>query len=200
MLGGKQVKLYLVEGTPGGLTTAEITNWTGHVVTAPRSRLADLCVREEARRTGVYLLLGDDPEALGGQRCFVGEADEIASALSQHRGVLGMDFWDRVLIVTSKDANLTKVHRRYLESRLIRVAVKAGRSHVENGEQPPPPPALPEADVSDMDFFVDQLRTVLPVLGFNVLRGLAVAQAPAQPSAAQPTVSPEFWLPVPKRA
>lgn len=74
-MGGKQVKLFLVEGTPGGLTTAEITNWTGHLVTGPRSRLADLLVREEAKRTGVYILLGDDPEALGGLRCYIGEAD-----------------------------------------------------------------------------------------------------------------------------
>lgn len=28
-MNGKQVKLFLVDGTPGGLTTAEITNCTG---------------------------------------------------------------------------------------------------------------------------------------------------------------------------
>lgn len=47
-MGGKQVKLFLVDGTPGGLTTAEITNWTGHVVIGPRSKLADLLARDEA--------------------------------------------------------------------------------------------------------------------------------------------------------
>lgn len=31
-MSGKQIKLFLVDGTPGGLTTAEITNWTGHVL------------------------------------------------------------------------------------------------------------------------------------------------------------------------
>jgi hypothetical protein len=56
---GKQIKLFLVDGTPGGLTTAEITNWTGHVFSARRSDLADLLKREEAQRTGVYLLLGN---------------------------------------------------------------------------------------------------------------------------------------------
>lgn len=60
-MAGKQVKLFLVNGTPGGLTTAEITNLTGHVVSGPRSRLADLLQRGEAGRTGAYLLLGDDP-------------------------------------------------------------------------------------------------------------------------------------------
>ena len=28
-MSGKQIKLFLIDGTPGGLTTAEITNWTG---------------------------------------------------------------------------------------------------------------------------------------------------------------------------
>jgi len=36
-MAGQQIKLFLVDGTPGGLTTAEITNWTGHVLHARRS-------------------------------------------------------------------------------------------------------------------------------------------------------------------
>src|SRR5664280_2488722 len=113
-MGGKQVKLFLVDGTPGGLTTAEITNWTGHVVIGPRSKLADLLARDEARRTGAYLLLGDDPEAVGGIRCYVGEADELRTRLKEHNGSLrGKEFWDRVVIISSKDANLTKAHGRY---------------------------------------------------------------------------------------
>ena len=35
-MSGKQIKLFLVDGTPGGLTTAEITNWTGHLISARR--------------------------------------------------------------------------------------------------------------------------------------------------------------------
>ena len=42
--------------------TAEILNWTGHLITAPRSRLADLIQRPEATRTGVYFLTGTDPD------------------------------------------------------------------------------------------------------------------------------------------
>ena len=30
-MGGKQLRLFLVDGTPGGLTTAQIMNWTGQV-------------------------------------------------------------------------------------------------------------------------------------------------------------------------
>jgi hypothetical protein len=34
----------------------------------------------------------------------------------------------------------------------------------------PPIPGLPEADASDMDYFVSQLQIVLPVLGVNAIR------------------------------
>lgn len=83
-MNGKQVKLFLVDGTPGGLTTAEITNWTGSVLSARRSDLAELLRREEAERTGAYLLLGEDEDAVGDTRCYVGEADVVATRLRAH--------------------------------------------------------------------------------------------------------------------
>lgn len=171
-MSGKQIKLFLVDGSPGGLSTAEITNWTGHVLTGPRSDLAELLRRPEASRTGVYLLLGDDESAVGNARCYVGEADVVGDRLRSHHRE--KDFWDRVVVITSKDTNLTKSHGRYLESRLIALATTAARSSVENGTAPPAPP-LPEADRSDMDYFVDQLHIVLPVLGVNVFRSRATA-------------------------
>lgn len=188
-MAGKQVKLFLVDGTPGGLTTAEITNWTGHVLTARRSDLGELLRREEARRTSVYLLLGSDEDAVGGTRCYVGEADVIADRLRVHQRE--KDFWDKVVIITSKDANLTKSHVRYLESRLIALAAKAERVSLENGTNPPPT-ALPEADQSDMEYFLDQLHVILPVLGVNAIRVREVARpAPVVPEAA---ASPVFRL------
>lgn len=172
-MNGKQIKLFLVDGSAGGLSTAEITNWTGSVLTAPRSDLAELLRRPEAARTGVYLLLGDDETAIGNIRCYIGEADIVADRLRQHNR--DKDFWDRVVVITSKDTNLTKSHGRYLESRLIALATQAARASVANGTAPPAPP-LPEADQSDMDYFADQLHIILPVLGVNVFRSRSTAR------------------------
>ena len=186
-MNGKQVKLFLVDGTPGGLTTAEITNWTGHVLSARRSDLADLLRREEAERTGVYLLLGEDETAVGDTRCYIGEADVVATRLRNH--VKEKSFWNQV-VVTSKDTNLTKSHGRYLESRLIELATAAGRVTLENGTAPPTP-RLPEADASDMEYFLGQLQIVLPVLGVNAIR---VRPTRTSTGAAEPTQSPIFAL------
>lgn len=174
-MSGKQIRLFLVEGTPGGLTTAEIPNWTGHILTGPRSNLSKLMSREETARTGVYFLLGGDE--LGETRCYIGEAEVIRNRLKEHGK--GKDFWDRVVVVTSKDANITKGHARYLESRLITLAKSAGRVTLDNNNATEMP-KLPEADVSDMDEFVAQLQIVLPVLGVNAVRVKAAPTAPVE--------------------
>lgn len=168
-MSGKQIKLFLVDGTAGGVTTAEITNWTGHILTGRRSDLAELLQREEVGRTGVYLLLGEDADATGKTRCYIGETDAINDRLRYHSKDKNKAFWDRVVVITSKDENLTKSHVRYLESKLIQLAGEAGRVTLENGTAPPMP-RLPEADRSDMDYFVSQLRIILPVLGVNAIR------------------------------
>lgn len=38
---GRSISLFLVDGTPNGLLTSEIMNWTGHVLTGPRSKLVE---------------------------------------------------------------------------------------------------------------------------------------------------------------
>jgi hypothetical protein len=152
-------------------------NWTGHVVAAPRSDLAVLLRRSETSRTGIYILLGDDPESFGGTLAYIGEGDEVRTRLRQHaraEELGGKDFWDRAIVLTSKDANLTKAHARYLESRLITLAQQARRSRLINGTAPPPP-SLPEADISDMEYFIAQAKIILPVLGVNILRSAAAA-------------------------
>jgi hypothetical protein len=184
---GKSVRLFLADGTPGGLLTAEIMNWTGHVVAAPRSDLAALLQRPESRRTGIYILLGDDPNSLGGTIAYIGEGDDVSKRLYQHarpEDQGGKDFWDRAIVLTSKDSNLTKAHVRYLESRLISLAQQANRALLDNGTAPTPLP-LPEADISDMEYFIAQARIVLPVLGVNLLRAVSSpAPTPSQPKEA----------------
>jgi hypothetical protein len=172
MTKGRTLKIFLVDGAPNGLLTAEIMNWTGHVITGPRTRLAELVQRPEIKRTAVYFLVGPESGTGLGTQVYIGETDDAKSRLAMHnrpedKG--GKDFWERVCVVTSKDANLTKGHIKYLESRLITMAKQAGRCELVNGTDPEYD-GLPEADRSDMEFFLEQIQTLLPVLGFEFMR------------------------------
>lgn len=166
---GQTVRLFLVEGTSTGIITAEIMNWTGHLLVAPRSKLAEALVRDEATRTGVYILVGDDPDAPGKPRIYVGEGDNVRDRLKMHAKDPSKEFWTRVIVITSKDTNLTKAHVRYLENRLVQLAKLTGRASVANGNQPSAK-LLPESDVADMEFFLKQLQLALPIVGVDALR------------------------------
>ncbi|MBV7282443.1 GIY-YIG nuclease family protein [Corynebacterium sp. TAE3-ERU30] len=186
-MNGKQVRLYLVDGTVGGLMTAEILNWTGHMLRARRKDLARLKNREEAQRTGVYVLFGTNED--GEPAAYIGEGDNVIRRLENHNA--RKDFWEDVVIITSKDMNLTKAHVRYLESELIRLAKSIGRTYLYNSVSPTGGAALPEADQSDMHYFITQIRILMPVLGFDIFRGrttpLPAAKGSTAPVAASPT-------------
>ncbi|MCZ2960280.1 DUF4357 domain-containing protein [Acinetobacter baumannii] len=171
---GKSVKLFLADGTPNGILTAEIINWTGHVLSAPRSKLAELIQRDECTKTGVYFLISHDPENPLYPRVYIGESDDVANRLKQHNRTEesgGIDFWEKVCLVTSKDQNLTKSHIKYLESRLMDIAKQNGQCQLENGTAHNYS-RLPESDIADMEFFLEQIQIVLPVLGYDFLKDL----------------------------
>lgn len=199
MTQGRSIRLFLVDGSPSGLLTAEIMNWTGHALTGPRTRLPELVKRPECSRTGVYFLVGPDPDNTARPLVYIGESDDVAKRLKQHnqpedKG--GKDFWERVCLITSKDQNLTKAHVKYLESRLIALATASGRCGLKNGTAHDYT-VLPEADQADMAFFIEQIRTILPVLGFEFLRE-ATAKPATQDQISQPYTSPVFELNLPK--
>lgn len=166
---GRSLRLFLVDGTATGLITVEIINWTGHALVAPMSRLQDLVKRPETGRSGIYFLMGDDPKDPTRARLYIGESDNVRDRLYQHQKSDAKDYVSRVCVITSKDTNLTKGHVRYLEARLIEMAKQAGRVTLDNGTRPPRP-ALPEADVADMEFFLTQVAIVMPVVQFDFLR------------------------------
>lgn len=191
MMNGKTIRLYLVNGSPTDILTAEIINWTGKIIVAPRSQLAELAKREEVKRTGVYILVGPDPDAAMRDAVYFGEGDNVLTRLTAHDKDENKDFWTQCAVVISKDQNITKSHGRYLESRLISTAHQAGRAKIHNGTAPPLPP-LPEPDIADMEYFLGQLQMVLPVLGFNFLQPKPVVTPPDGGSA--DTESPLFVL------
>lgn len=180
MSSGKSIRIFLFDGTPTGLRTAEIPNWTGHVVVAPRARIQEALLRPEGTKTGVYLLVGEEA---GRPIVYVGEGDCIADRVRTHAKDADKAFWERVCLITSKDVNLTKAHVRYLESRLVQIIKQSNRAQVTNGNEPTPK-ILPEADISDMEFFLSQLQILLPTVGMDFLRP-AVTAPPTDAAKAQ---------------
>ncbi|WP_339898485.1 GIY-YIG nuclease family protein [uncultured Gilvimarinus sp.] len=155
------IKLFLVHGSPSGLRTAEVSNWSGKAIAAPRTEMSDLLRRDELNSPGFYLLTGVDPES-GDGTIYVGEAENVSTRLKGHAT---KDFWNAVTVFVSKDENLTKAHIRYLEGVLIDKANTNSNSIVMNSVGSGA--RLPESDAAEMDVFLEKCLQLLPVLGIS---------------------------------
>ena len=156
------IKLFLPRGDAKSLRTAEISNWTGKAIAAPRTELDELLQREELDKAGVYILSGSDPLS-GSPRAYIGEAEVIRERL-KHKT---KEFWISAIVFVSKDENLTKAHVRYLENRVLTEAAQVGRCTLEQNQ--PGGAKLPESDREDMEVFLSHIRQLLPVLGSDLL-------------------------------
>lgn len=169
------IKLFLPLGDAKSLRTAEISNWTGKAVAAPRTELEELLAREELDKAGVYILIGSDP-ITNVARAYIGEAEIIRERLKQHKT---KEFWVSAIVFVSKDENLTKAHVRFLENRLLADATQIGRFALEQNQAGGS--RLPESDREDMEVFLARIRQLLPVLGSDILAPIAQPAAKAQP-------------------
>lgn len=170
------IKLFLARGDAKGLRTAEISNWTGKALAAPRTELDQLLAREECEKAGIYVLIGTDPST-NMPRAYIGEAEVIRDRLRQHKG---KEFWVSAIAFVSKDENLTKAHVRYLESRLLAEATRVGRFTLEQNQAGGS--RLPESDREDMEVFLSRIQQLLPVLGSDLLAPIAKAPSGSQTS------------------
>lgn len=159
---GRSLELYFIDGKPDGMLTAEVFNWTGHVLMTPRTQISEALARREARYTGVYVLLGDkDGEPLA----YIGEAEDISDRIRSHDA--RRDWWTTAVLVTSAANNLNKAHVKYLEARLVEIARAVGKVPLENGNTPPRS-SLSEAGQANMESFLDYLLMVLPALRIDM--------------------------------
>jgi hypothetical protein len=111
----------------------------------------------------------------------LGEADSIIDRLPTSAGEKG--FWELAAIITTSDESLTKGHVRYLEAELINAAIVAGRATLENSQRPASDKRyLPEADRANMQAFLRNIETVLPVVGFDFLKPASKTKLFSQPN------------------
>jgi len=159
---GRSLELFFIDGKPDGMQTAEVFNWTGHVLMAPRTRIKAALDRKEAKFTGIYLLLGEKDER---PFAYIGEGEDISERIRSHDQK--KDWWTHAVLVTTGANTLNKAHVKYLESRLVEVANRVRQRDLENGNTPPRP-GLSEAAQANMESFLDYLLMTLPALRIDM--------------------------------
>ena len=193
MSDGRSLELFFVDGRPDGMLTAEVFNWTGHVLRIPRTNLADGLKRPHARQTGVYILLGDDED---GPLAYIGEAEDMSARLRDH--AKQKMWWEQAVLITTAGDALHKAHVKYLESRLVETALAAANTRLENGNAPVRS-SLNEAATANMESFLATLHMVLPAIRVDLFQSGRRKVQSTVSMESDHDAKPEFELKLPRR-
>jgi hypothetical protein len=177
---GKKVTVFMIDGNEFGPRFIEIGNWVGKGVYCPRVAVANILTRSEVNNPGIYFLKSPPSSNSFSERVYIGEAENIGSRLRQHLNDPTRDFEELAFFI-SKDDLLTKSQVRFLESKFVKQAHEAKSAEIDNGNLPSLP-TLPEADISDMEYFREQVKIILPLMGFRFLIPTAVSNAATSPA------------------
>lgn len=161
---GVSILVYLAEGSPEGLRVVERSNWTGVVLISSAADPSALLARTELDGPGVYLLVGR-PSAEDPRPLYVGEADDVKKRVRQHLAKAD-ERWQQIVVCTRKDMSLNKAHVRWLERELISRARATNRSSLANINAGFASP-LHEADVATLESYLEDVLTILPLLGID---------------------------------
>ena len=164
-MNGKLLRLYLVDGSPSGLRTVEISNLTIHGTIFPRTQLDLFSQRDAATKPGVYILIGSSDSNIEETVVYIGEGDPVLPRLKSH--INNKDFWNEALVFSSKDDYLTKTQIKYLEAELYDLAKKAYRARLDNN-QAPTKPKISEVDKAEVNQFFDAIILIMSSLGINI--------------------------------
>lgn len=165
---GTTITNYLATGDPEGVIFAYMSNWTGQAIKIPRNLFADNKGIEELKRPGIYFLFGQDTENPDDKMVYVGEANNLSERIIQHMRDSEKEFVETIICFSSKDENLTVSHTKYLEQKTIRHISKSSEFRLTN-KKDGSSVNLPKMVKDEMDTYFDNMRVVLPTLGYSVL-------------------------------
>ena len=167
------IHIFVAEGLPDGLRIVTKSNWIGQALVCPRGRYPKAKSRPEFNNSGVYILTGrteqDDQPLL-----YIGEAETVRSRLDSH--FASKDFWTQAIVFTTTGNPLNKALVQYLEARLVELATEYKRCTLDNANTPKRP-GLSESEEAEIEGYLDELRTLLPVLGINAFSPVSAGRS-----------------------
>lgn len=160
---GKTIELFLVNGTPESLVTAELSNWNGKAIKIPRNEVQG-CTRDDIKGAGVYFLFCQEED--GTDSVYIGEAENVQDRLVGHLHSKEDYYWNTAVIFIGRDLN--KAHIRYLENRLVSITKECNRVKVltKNTYQKT---VLKESQIATLEEFIENIKVLINTLGYRIL-------------------------------
>lgn len=168
----KSITMLLIDGEPSGRIKCTLGNWTGVAYKIPRIMLESSKSREHLKQSGVYFLLGK-PDGINKGIVYIGQAgtrkngEGILYRLLEHNRNPEKDYWNEVIVLTTLDDSLGPTEISYLESCFCKMAIKADRYLVKNGNDPTLRNISEEKECV-MQEFIERSKDIIGILGHNL--------------------------------
>ena len=169
-MAGKNINLFLMDGTIEGRVKCGLANWTGLAYKIPREYFAKCDNIKETQNNGIYFLIGvdeNDQEAV-----YVGQARQRSNG----KGLLGrivephnsIMYWKEAILLTTRDDYFGPTELCYLEHKFYRIAKEAKRFIVTNGNTPSIGNPTEEKQC-ELNEFIDFSKLVISAMGYKFL-------------------------------
>lgn len=170
---GKNISVFLMDGTATGKIKATITNWDGIAYRIPRDLLQECKDFEAFKKSGVYCLFGY-------RNVYIGQAEVRKSGAGIYQRILDHESdklknsWDEVVVFTKKDNSFGRTDISYLENRFYNRALSAKRYSVLNSVEPTIGTVTEEKE-AELEEFIDQAELILGALGYRLFEPISTS-------------------------
>lgn len=158
MAEAKTINLLLSNGSLSGLLMAELLKWNGVLLSSPRDSYDLLSGEDASKYWGVYLLVSED-------QVYIGQANDLLRRIAEHDKA--KDWWEKVVLLTTKDNSLNRSDIDYLENKLIKKATESGTLEMNNivrGNFT----KVNRYRETELEDFLDGALLLLQIIGINV--------------------------------
>lgn len=175
---GITITTYLVSGNPEGISMSYMSNWTGQAIRIPRNEFLEAKELPELNRPGIYYLIGSNADRPEETLIYVGEANHLFERIAYHMRDLDKSFFEHIIAFSSKDDNMTVSHTKYLETKVLaEIFEKSGVTVINKKEGNRI--SLPAMVKDEMDTYFDNMKVLLPTMGYDLFKTLIKEQKPA---------------------
>lgn len=173
---GKNINVFLMDGTADGRIKCTLANWTGVAYRIPRVALDSCKERGDLKQSGIYFLFGvsdetSEPVIYVGQAGIRKNGEGILYRLQEHRKNPDKDYWSEAVVFTTSNNSFGPTEISYLENRFCALATDARRYIVKN-ENEPTQGNVTEEKESELEEFIEYAKIIMGVLGHKVFEPL----------------------------
>lgn len=168
---GKTIITHLLEGTPKGIQSLQISNKTIMGFVIPRAEIKKAKELEELSASPCLYILIEESEAVK-PKAYIGQTDDFLDRIYQHNQ--NKNFWDKALVFISQAGTLNKADILYLEYLGINYAREIESYNTEENKQNPKQPKLQRHIIDTLNDFFEDVKFIAEFAGFNILKSNSI--------------------------